>query len=55
MKAFDFISTGRLALGGSGGEVLSSHEVSVNLTEEFPGLEMYQVQQDTKEICSVKI
>lgn len=51
MKAVAFISGGKLALGGSGFEVLSSHEVSLNLKEEFLGLETYQVQQDTKEMC----
>lgn len=41
MKVFDFIFIGRLVLGGSGGEVLFSYEVLVNLIEEFLGLEMY--------------
>lgn len=55
VEAVAFISGGRLALVGSGGEVLFSHEVSLDLTEEFLGLEIQQVQQDTKEICQVKI
>lgn len=50
MKAVAYNSGSRLALGKSGDEVSSSNEVSLNLTEEFLGLEMYQVQWDTEEI-----
>lgn len=40
VKAVAFISGSRLTLVGSGGAVLFSHEVSLDLTEEFLGLEM---------------
>lgn len=51
MKAVAFISGGRLVLDGSRGELFSGHEVSLSLTEEFLGLEMYHVQQYTKKVC----
>lgn len=53
MKAVTFISAGRLVLDGSrgGGVVFPGHEVSLNPTEEFLGLEMYHVQQYTKKVC----
>lgn len=55
MKAVTFISAGRLVLDGSRGVgvgvVFPGHEVSLNPTEEFLGLEMYHVQQYTKKVC----